>query len=54
MTQEEKHLHNKRKAVSKISYTAVASDEAATRFREWIEKYLEIAYEAGFKTAKEE
>ena len=52
MTPEEKHEYNKRHAVAGISYPAVASPDAAVAFREWIEKWLSVAYEMGFNNAK--
>lgn len=53
MTREEKHQYNKRHAISPISYKAVCTTDAAVAFREWIEQWLEVAYEAGFNNAKE-
>lgn len=53
MTQEERHQYNKRHAISPISYMAVGTTDAVIAFREWIEQWLEAAYEAGFNNAKE-
>lgn len=52
MTVEELHAYNRTHAVSDISYEAVAKDEAVIEFRKWIRKWLEVAYDAGFRNAK--
>ena len=52
MTVEEVHKHNLDWAISPISYEAVCCDDAVIAFRTWIEKYLALAYEAGFGNAK--
>ena len=52
MTVEEVHKHNLDWAISPISYEAVCCDDAVIAFRTWIEKYLALAYEAGFRNAK--
>ena len=53
MTTEEVHEYNKKHAISSISYPAVASTDAAVEMRRWIELWLGLAYEAGYKAAKE-
>ena len=53
MTVEEVHQYNKTHAIATISYPAVASAEAATEMRRWIEHWLDMAYEAGYRAAKE-
>jgi hypothetical protein len=53
MTVEEVHNHNRDWAVKEISYEAVVKTEAIVAFRAWITKYLNMAYDAGFKAAKE-
>ena len=52
-TTEEMHEHNKREAISNISYWNVCEVNALVEIRQWIEKLLDKAYEAGFKAAKE-
>lgn len=52
MTPEERHQYNKTHAISPISYIAVGTDNAVVAFREWIEQWLAVAYEAGFNNAK--
>lgn len=39
MTQEEKHQHNKRQAITPISYKAVGTTDAVVAFREWIPEW---------------
>lgn len=53
MTREEKHQYNKTHAISPISHKAVGTTDAVVAFREWIEQWLAVAYEAGFNNAKE-
>ena len=53
MTIEEVHEYNKTHAIASISYPAVASPDAAVEMRRWIEYWLGLAYEAGYKAAKE-
>lgn len=52
MTVEEVHAHNRQWKLSNISYEAVAKDESIVAFRAWITKWLELAYDAGYKAAK--
>lgn len=52
MTVEEVHNYNKSHAIGPISYQAVCTTDAIIAFREWIEKYLAVAYEAGYYNAK--
>ena len=52
MTPEEKHNYNKRHEISHISYVAVGKDDFIIEMRTWIEKWLGMAYEAGFNNAK--
>jgi len=52
MTPEELHSYNKSHAIGHISYEAVGTTDAVIAFREWIEKWLAIAYEAGYNNAK--
>lgn len=52
MTPEEVHSYNKIRAISPISYEAVCKDDFIIEMREWIEKWLALAYEAGYKNAK--
>lgn len=51
MTTEELHNYNRRRALSDISYNAVCTNEAIIEFRRWLTKWLELAYEQGFKNA---
>lgn len=53
MTTEEVHNYNRRHAVSDISYEAVCTNEKIVEFRKWMTAWLDMAYEAGFKAAKE-
>lgn len=53
MTTEEVHNYNRRLAVSDISYEAVCTNEKIVEFRKWMTAWLDMAYEAGFKAAKE-
>ena len=53
MTPEELHDHNRQNAVHEISYQAVCTNDAIIEFRRWIAGWLDKAYEAGFKAAKE-
>lgn len=52
MTPEEKHNYNRMWSISGISYEAVCTDDAIIAFRTWIERYLEMAYDAGYNNAK--
>ena len=52
MTPEEMHDYNKSHAIGPISYEAVCKDDFIIQMRTWIEKWLDIAYEAGFNNAK--
>lgn len=52
MTPEEKHNYNRMWAIAGISYEAVCTDDAIIAFRRWIERYLEMAYDAGYNNAK--
>lgn len=53
MTTEELHNYNRRNAITDISYPAVCTTDFICGLRAWIEGWLEEAYEAGFKAAKE-
>ncbi len=53
MTIEEVHNYNRRNAISDISYNAVGKSEAISEMRSWLSKWLALAYEAGYKAAKE-
>lgn len=53
MTEKEIHEYNKSHAISHISYPAVCRDDFIIELRGWIEKWLGLAYEAGYKAAKE-
>jgi len=52
MTPQEMHEYNKQHAISSISFPAVCKTEFTIQLREWIEGWLALAYEAGFKAAK--
>ena len=53
MTEKEIHEYNKSHAVGRISYQAVCTDDFIIRLRGWIEEWLGMAYEAGYKAVKE-
>lgn len=53
MTVQELHEHNRDWAVKDISFEAVGKVDAIVEFRKWITKWLDMAYEAGYKAAKE-
>ena len=53
MTVEEVHEYNKTHAVSNISFQGVVCVDAVCEMRAWLEKWLDVAYEAGYKAAKE-
>ncbi len=53
MTTEEVHEYNKTHAIGSLSYDAVVSPDATVEMRRWIELWLGLAYEAGYKAAKE-
>lgn len=52
MTPEEKHNYNRLWAISPISYEAVCKDDFIIEMRSWMEKWLALAYEAGYRNAK--
>ena len=52
MTKEEMHNHNRQWALSGLSYNAVCTDDFIIDLRNWITKWLEMAYEAGYNNAK--
>lgn len=52
MTPEEIHNYNRMWAIAPISYSAVCTDDAVIAFRAWIERYLAMAYDAGYNNAK--
>ena len=52
MTVEEMHQYNKTHAISPISFEAVCKTDFICEMRVWIEKWLALAYEAGFQNAK--
>ena len=52
MTPEELHEYNRTHAIGGISYEAVVRDDAVLEFRLWIEEWLRMAYEAGYRNAK--
>lgn len=52
MTVEEVHQYNKTHAISPISYNAVCQTDFIIEMRVWIEKWLALAYEAGYNNAK--
>lgn len=53
MTSQEMHEYNKSHAIARISYPAVGNDKFIIKMRKWIEEWLSLAYEAGYKAAKE-
>lgn len=52
MTVEEYHQYNKTHAISPISFEAVCKTDFIIEMRVWIEKWLDLAYEAGSQNAK--
>lgn len=53
MTIEEMHEYNKRNAITDLSYWSVCTTDFTIELRKFMEKWLDKAYEAGFKAAKE-
>lgn len=53
MTTEEMHEHNKRQAISDLSYWSVCTTDFTIELRNFMTKWLDKAYEAGFKATQE-
>ena len=53
MTTEEMHEYNKRHAINDLSYWSVCTTDFTIELRKFMTKWLDKAYEAGFKAAKE-
>lgn len=53
MTTKEMHEYNKRKAIKDLSYNSVCTTDFTIELRKFMTKWLDKAYEAGFKAAKE-
>ena len=52
MTPEEVHQYNNDHAIAPISFNAVCEMDFIAGLRVWFEKWLALAYEAGFQNAK--
>ena len=52
LTPEERHNYNRSHAIGGISYAAVGTIDAIVLLRDWMEKWLAIAYDAGYDNAK--
>lgn len=52
MTVEEMHEYNKRHAINDLSYWSVCTTAFTIELRKFMTKWLDKAYEAGYKAAK--
>lgn len=53
MTAEEMHEYNKTQVTKDLSYWSVCTADFTIELRKFMTKWLDKAYEAGFKAAKE-
>lgn len=53
MTTEEMHEYNKRQAIKDLSYNSVCTTDFTIELRNFMAKWLDKAYEAGFKAGRE-
>ena len=52
MTTEEMHEYNKRQAINDLSYYSVCTTDFTIELRKFMTKWLDKAYEAGFKDSQ--
>ena len=52
MTTEEMHEYNKKQAIHDLSYNSVCTTDFTIELRKFMTKWLDKAYEAGYKAAE--